>query len=153
MFLKFELFRVWYSILYTKLVDCIFFKIVEQHICFVIGMGTYSSWERNVTISPSFSEVAQIFTLFVLKSTEREVMSPCLHQVLWALTLEKLNYNVVKDEKKLLSNVDLVIHCIIKVVFFTEIQESTTFVQWKGTCATFYESRGQHKWRFGGTFY
>jgi len=39
----------------------------------------------------SFSEVSQIFPHFTLKSTEREVKSPCFYQVWWAL-LKQLKF-------------------------------------------------------------
>lgn len=41
--------------------------------------------ERNIKIYTSFSKVSQIFPPFSLKSSEREVISPCFHQVWWAL--------------------------------------------------------------------
>ena len=66
--------------------------------------GTCIDWERNIIIYASSLEVSQIFlhfTLcplkenslevsqivphFALKAIEREVMSPCIYQVWWAL--------------------------------------------------------------------
>jgi hypothetical protein len=61
MFLKYDPYRVWCSIFYSKLVDCILFKIIVQHVRFVKGRGTCGSGERNVKIlidfrkSPRFS--------------------------------------------------------------------------------------------------
>ena len=48
MFLKFDPYRVWCSIFYSKLVNCILFKIIVQHVRFVKGRGTCGSGERNV---------------------------------------------------------------------------------------------------------
>jgi hypothetical protein len=49
MFLKFDPNRVWCSIFHSKLVNCILFKIIVQHVRFVKGRGTFGSRERNVT--------------------------------------------------------------------------------------------------------
>lgn len=62
--------------LISKLVDCILFKIIVQHVYFVEDKGTCGSGERNVKISSSSSEVSQIYSHFALKSTERKVMPP-----------------------------------------------------------------------------
>ena len=71
-------YTVWYSIFYSKFVDCIFFlKIVEMQVPFVQDRRTFRSFERNISISARSSEVSQIFPHFTLMSTEREVMSPC----------------------------------------------------------------------------
>jgi hypothetical protein len=50
MFLKFDPYRVWCSIFYSKLVNCILFKIIVQHVCFEKDRGTCGSGERNVKI-------------------------------------------------------------------------------------------------------
>jgi hypothetical protein len=47
MFLKFDPYRVWCSIFYSKLVNCILFKIIVQPVCFVKGRGTCGSGERK----------------------------------------------------------------------------------------------------------
>ena len=86
MFLKFDPYRVWCSIFYSKLVNCILFKIIMQHVRFVKGRGTCGSGERNIKIwidfrrSPRFS-----LTSPLIKSREREVKSPCFYYVWWAL--------------------------------------------------------------------
>jgi hypothetical protein len=86
MFLKFDPYRVWYSIFYSKLVNCILFKIIVQHVCFVKGRGTCGSGERNVKIwidfwkSPRFS-----LTSPLSRERKREVKSPCFYYVWWAL--------------------------------------------------------------------
>jgi hypothetical protein len=43
MFLKFDQYRVWCSIFYSKVVNCILFKIIVQHVRFVKGRGTCGS--------------------------------------------------------------------------------------------------------------
>jgi hypothetical protein len=47
----------------------------------VKGRGTCGSGKRNVIFFYRFSEVSQIFPHFALKSTEREVKSPCFYYV------------------------------------------------------------------------
>jgi hypothetical protein len=49
-FLKFDPYRVWCSIFYSKLVNCILFKIIVQHVRFVKGKGTCGSGKKNVKI-------------------------------------------------------------------------------------------------------
>jgi hypothetical protein len=39
MFLKYDPYRVWCSIFYSKLVNCMLFKIIVQHVRFVKGRG------------------------------------------------------------------------------------------------------------------
>ena len=92
MFLKFDPYRVWCSIFYSKLVNCILLKITVQHIRFVKDTGTCNSGERNVKIwidfrkSPSFSLTSPL-------SQEREKSSrpvftmcgePCNPQIISA---------------------------------------------------------------------
>jgi hypothetical protein len=61
MFMKFDPYRVWCSIFYSKLVNCILFEIIVQHVRFVKDRGTCGSGERKVKIwidfwkSPRFS--------------------------------------------------------------------------------------------------
>lgn len=59
-FLKFDLCRVWYFVFYPKLVDCTFFKIVEQYVCFAKGRGACGSGERSIKIYASFSSLSQL---------------------------------------------------------------------------------------------
>ena len=54
MFVKYDPYRVWCSIFYSKLVNCILFKIIVQHVRFVKGRGTCGSEERNVNILIDF---------------------------------------------------------------------------------------------------
>jgi hypothetical protein len=56
MFLKFDPYRIWCSIFYSKLIDCIIFKIIVQHVpvCIVNGRGRCSSGERNDKILQAF---------------------------------------------------------------------------------------------------
>ena len=70
--LKFDPFRVWCSIFYSKLVNCILFKIIVQHDCFLKDRG---SGERNVKIWIDFRK-SQIFPHFALKSRERRSSRP-----------------------------------------------------------------------------
>jgi hypothetical protein len=70
--LKFDPFRVWCSIFYSKLVNCILFKIIVQHVCFLKDRG---SGERNVKIWIDFRK-SQIFPHFALKSRERRSSRP-----------------------------------------------------------------------------
>jgi hypothetical protein len=48
--------------------DCILFKIVVQHVCFVKGRGTCRIRERKVTILLAFLNVTENFHYFPLKS-------------------------------------------------------------------------------------
>ena len=66
-----------FSIFYTKLVDCIFFQIVEQHVWFVKDRETCGNGERNIKISVFSSNVSQIISHCTLKSTKREVLTKC----------------------------------------------------------------------------
>jgi hypothetical protein len=100
-------YRVWCSIFYSKLVNCILFKIIVQHVCFVKGMGTCGSGERNVIFCYWFSEVSQIFPHFALKSTEREIKSPCFYYVWLALhktTRYDYNLTIMKSAKPATDN-------------------------------------------------
>ena len=63
MFLKFDPYWIWYSIFYSKLVDCILFKIVVQHICLVKGRVTCHSGERNVKILLAFGNLPHFSSL------------------------------------------------------------------------------------------
>jgi len=72
MFLKFDPYRVSYSIFYSKLVDCILFKIAVQHLCFVKDRGTCGNGERSINILLAFQKSPR-FSL----NREREVKSPC----------------------------------------------------------------------------
>jgi len=74
--LKFDPNKVWYSIFFSKLVDCIFFKIVKQHVCFVKDRGTYCSWERNINISAISSEVSHIFLSLLLRQLKEKWCCP-----------------------------------------------------------------------------
>ena len=89
MFLKFDPYRVWCSIFYSKLVNCILFKIIVQHVRFVKGRGTCGSGERNVKIWIDFRKSPR-FSLTSPLSQEREKSSPCIYYVWWALVLHKL---------------------------------------------------------------
>ena len=75
--LKFDPFRVWCSIFYSKLVNCILFKIIVQHVCFLKDRGTCGSEERNVKIWIDFRK-SQIFSHFALKPRERRSSRPVL---------------------------------------------------------------------------
>ena len=57
MFLKFDPFRVWCSIFYSKLIKCILFKIIVQHVRVVKGRGTCGSGERNIKIWSIFGSL------------------------------------------------------------------------------------------------
>jgi hypothetical protein len=74
MFLKFDPYRVWCSIFYSKLVNCILFKIIVQHVRFVKGRGTCGSGERNVKIWIDFRKSPR-FSLTSPLSQEREKSS------------------------------------------------------------------------------
>jgi hypothetical protein len=74
MFLKFDPYRVWCSIFYSKLVNCILFKIIVQHVRFVKGRGTCGSEERNVKIWIDFRKSPR-FSLTSPLSQEREKSS------------------------------------------------------------------------------
>ena len=81
MFLKFDPYRVWCSIFYSKLVNCILFKIIVQPVCFVKGRGTCGSGERNVKIlidfrkSPRFSLTSPLSQL--REKSSRPVFTMC----------------------------------------------------------------------------
>ena len=74
MFLKFEPYRVWCSIFYSKLVNSILFKIIVQHVRFVKCRGTCGSGERNVKIWIDFRKYPR-FSLTSPLSQEREKSS------------------------------------------------------------------------------
>jgi hypothetical protein len=74
MFLKFDPYRVWCSIFYSKLVNCILFKITVQHVRFVKGRGTCGSRERNAKIWIDFWK-SPTFSLTSPLSQEREKSS------------------------------------------------------------------------------
>ena len=71
-FRKFDPYRVWCSIFYSKLVDCILFMIFVQYILW--KLGTCSNGKRDVKILQAFWK-SQISPHFAFKSTEREVLS------------------------------------------------------------------------------
>jgi hypothetical protein len=81
MFLKFDPYRVWCSIFYSKLINCILFKIIVQHVRFVKGRGTCGSEERNVKIlidfrkSPRFSLASPLSQL--REKSSRPVFTMC----------------------------------------------------------------------------
>ena len=74
MFLKFDPYRVWCPIFYSKLVNCILFKIIVQHVRFVKSRGTCGSGERNVKIWIDFRKSPR-FSLTSPLSQEREKSS------------------------------------------------------------------------------
>ena len=74
MFLKFDPYRVCCSIFYSKLVNCILFKIIVQHVHFVKGRGTCGSGERNAKIWIDFRKSPR-FSLTLTLSQEREKSS------------------------------------------------------------------------------
>jgi hypothetical protein len=74
MFLKFDPYRVCCSIFYSKLVNCILFKIIVQHVRFVKGRETCSSGERKVKIWIDFRKSPR-FSLTSPLSQEREKSS------------------------------------------------------------------------------
>ena len=57
MFLKFDPCRVWCSIFYSKLVNCILFKIIVQHIRFVKGRGTWDSGKETLKFGSIFGSL------------------------------------------------------------------------------------------------
>jgi hypothetical protein len=73
-FLKFYPYRVWCSIFYSKLVNCILFKIIVQHVRFVKGRGTCGSGQRNAKILIDFRRSPR-FSLTSPLSQEREKSS------------------------------------------------------------------------------
>jgi hypothetical protein len=74
MFLNFDPYRVWCSIFYSKLVNCILFKIIVH---FVKGRGTCGSGERNFKIWIDFRKSPR-FSLTSSLSQEREKCGePC----------------------------------------------------------------------------
>ena len=83
MFLKYDPYRVWCSILYSKLINCILFKMIMQHVRFVKGRGTFQSRERNVIFFYRFSEVPQILLLRIDRNLcsvhLKEPQSGCTH--------------------------------------------------------------------------
>jgi hypothetical protein len=70
MFLKFDPYRVWCSIFYSKLVNCILFKIIVQHIRFVKGRGTCDFQK-----SPRFSLTSPLSQL--REKSSRPVFTMC----------------------------------------------------------------------------
>jgi hypothetical protein len=82
MFLKYDPYRVWCSIFYSKLVNCILFKIIVQHVRFVKGRRTCISGERNVKILIDFRKSPR-FSLTSPLSQLRENSS--FYYVWWAL--------------------------------------------------------------------
>jgi hypothetical protein len=84
MFLKCDPYRVWCSIFYSKLVNCI---LLRSLFVFVKGRGTCGSGERNVKIwidfrkSPRFS-----LTSPLSQKRKREVKSPCFYYVWYGST-------------------------------------------------------------------
>ena len=112
MFLKFDPYRVWCSIFYSKLITCILFKIIVQYIRFMKGRRTCGSGERNVKILIDFRKSPR-FSFTALKSTEREVESPCFYYVWWALNN---NHSLI-----LVSLFRVNVHCICRLVYFHEL--------------------------------
>jgi hypothetical protein len=77
----FDPYMIWCSIFYSKLVNCILFKIIVQHVRFVKGRGTCGSGERNVKIwidfrkSPRFSLTSPLSQL--REKSSRPVFTMC----------------------------------------------------------------------------
>ena len=77
----------WCSIFYSKLVNCILFKIIVQHVRFVKGRGTCSSGERNVNFfidfrkSPRFSLTSPLSQL--REKSSRPVFTMCGEPCEW----------------------------------------------------------------------
>ena len=88
MFLKCDPYRVWCSIFYSKLVNCI---LLRSLFVFVKGRGTCGSGERNVKIWIDFRKSPR-FSLTSPWSQEREVKSPCFFYVWWALYICMFGY-------------------------------------------------------------
>jgi hypothetical protein len=94
MFLKCDPYRVWCSIFYSKLVNCILLRAL---FIFVKGRGTCGSGERNVKIWIDFRKSPR-FSLTSPVSQEREKSSrpvftmcgePCRTILLFVLSLSK----------------------------------------------------------------
>jgi hypothetical protein len=77
MFLKIDPYRGWYSIFYSKLINCILFKIFVQHICFVKGRWTCSVCKRNDNILLAFLKSPR----FSLTSPLRQLREMSSHPV------------------------------------------------------------------------
>jgi hypothetical protein len=96
MFLKCDLYRVWCSIFYSKLVNCI---LLRSLFVFVKGRGTCGGGERNVKIWIDFRKCPR-FSLTSPLSQEREkssrpVFTMCGEPRWYAwITLEALIYYV-----------------------------------------------------------
>jgi hypothetical protein len=79
MFLKFYPYRIWCSIFYSKLVNCILFKIIVQHVCL---------WkvEEHAVVGKETLKFGSIFgSLPAFPSLRPKVKSPCFYYVWWAL--------------------------------------------------------------------
>jgi hypothetical protein len=92
MFLKYDPYRVWCSIFYSKLVNCI---LLRSLFIFVKGRGTCCSGERNAKIWIDFRKSPR-FSLTSPLSQERErsqvtlfllcVVSPAYADPIWVIT-------------------------------------------------------------------
>ena len=165
MFLKFDPYRVWCAIYYSKLINWILFKIIVQHVRIVKGRGTCGSGERNVKIwiefrkSPSFS-----LTSPLSQEREREVKSPCFYYVWWALVysnytvaiLFSLIPNLFKFKKKIKKSINVtficskrnILYCRQQNVYFKEAASLTSeqedfvpIVDWRNALILEWEKR------------
>jgi hypothetical protein len=112
MFLKFDPYRVWCSIFYSKLVNCILFKIIVQHVRFVKGRGTCGSGKRNVKIWIDFRKSPR-FSLTLPLSQEREKSSrPGLKRLHYLAGLDNNVCPIVRDKwKRPLDKWNLLVTC------------------------------------------
>ena len=78
MFLKSDPYRVWCSIFYSKLVNC----ILLRSLC-----STFVLWKvgEHAVVGKETLKFGSIFPHFAFKSTESEVKSPCFYYLWWAL--------------------------------------------------------------------
>ena len=116
---------VWCSIFYSKLINCILFKIIVQHVRFVKCRGTCSSGERNVKIWVDFQKSPR-FSLTSPLSHEREKSSrpdftmcgePCsCDSSLW-VTSQIVGFPKLIFERQICL-VNKAQFCICRIVFF-----------------------------------
>jgi hypothetical protein len=79
MFLKFDPYRVWCSIFYSKLVNCILFKIIVQHVRFVKGRAVLKDGRLDFSLSWLKGEVRENLGDFRKSIKNLTFLSPLLH--------------------------------------------------------------------------
>jgi hypothetical protein len=125
MFLKFNLFRVWYPIFYSKLVDCIFFKIVVQHFYVVKGRGhVVARKKKYMQAFPKYHRISLTSPLYQLREKSCHLIftkcgEPCIYDNKYFINYVKIDasYWIIIVIKHLMLNKYFTMEWTINIFF------------------------------------